>query len=68
VPHIGGQSEFVPREYTYSNQEELPQKILYAMNVSTAERQEFVNMSKKYDKTEFKAKLKQIITEIVSNR
>lgn len=68
VPHIGGQSEFVPREYTYSNQEELPQKILYAMNVSTAERQELVNMSKKHDKTEFKAKLKQIITEIVSNR
>jgi len=61
VPAEGGQSEFVPKEFTYLNIDELPQKIREAMTAGPRLRRYIVEESKKHDKQFFKRKLKEIL-------
>jgi glycosyltransferase involved in cell wall biosynthesis len=63
VPQEGGQSEFVPKEFTYSTIEEMPQKILEALSAPESLRWQLIEEVKKHDKTNFKLNLRKILED-----
>ncbi|GBC71877.1 hypothetical protein HRbin02_01666 [Candidatus Calditenuaceae archaeon HR02] len=58
VPREGGQSEYVPQEYTYTSFGELVEKIMFADKASVHEREYMVEQAKQYDTEVFKRRLK----------
>ena len=62
VPIEGGQSEYVPQEYTFTNFNEMVEKIRLADNASTHDREYMVQQAKQYDTEVFMEKLKEFLT------
>jgi hypothetical protein len=73
VPAIGGQTEFVPRQYQYNSLEEAVQ-IISSMLINmpqeqvTNESNKMINIAKSFSETNYKRQFQLIVSQLLYNQ